>query len=133
MTGTHHGHLSKTNRPQRKNTLKGTGAEEEPHRYQVVSPEARSRDMGQQAETEIRERRTLHSQEAERHTVADLVDRYKKEIEGDAAKEKAGQPRQLDWFGTEIGNLSLAELTPAVLAGCRDKLASEKSNPTSTR
>lgn len=83
--------------------------------------------------TDMTDQKFNSRHEAESHTVADLVDRYKVKIENDAAKQKAGQPMQLDWFASEIGNLTLAELTPAVLAECRDKLALEKSNPTSTR
>lgn len=94
---------------------------------------AEAQTWASETEDAIRHRRYFATQEAERHTVQDLIDRRKLEIEGDPAKQAAGVGQQLDWWGGQIGKLSLVDLTPAVLAECRDRLAKDKSNPTANR
>lgn len=77
-------------------------------------------------ESAIREGRHFKTVEAKKHSFAELIDRYIKEVlPTKTAKLASNQKIQLIWFKAEIGHYSLADVTPAVIAQCRDKLLSE--------
>jgi integrase len=78
----------------------------------------------QQTEAAIREGRYFKNAEAKRHTLADLVDRYKREVLPTKPKSAVDQTRQLDWWAARIGHLVLADVTPAALSQCKTDLAS---------
>ena len=78
----------------------------------------------QQTEAAIREGRYFKSAEAKRHTFADLIDRYKKEVLPTKPKSAVDQLRQVDWWRGRIGHLVLADVTPAVLSNCKSELSS---------
>lgn len=83
----------------------------------------------QDTESAIREGRHFKTSEAKKHTLADLVDRYIKDVlPGKTAKLGSNQKTQLNWFKAEIGAYTLADITPAVIAQCRDKLLTEMGN-----
>src|SRR5947209_9733437 len=76
----------------------------------------------QSTETALRERRYLKAAESERRTVGEVIDRYLAEI----LPTKAGSRKQRGqflWWREELVSLTLAELTPALIADCRDRLA----------
>lgn len=82
-----------------------------------------ARKWAQDTESAIRQGRHFRSLEARRHTVADLIDRYIAEVlgsreGGDCAKRTA----QLLWWRKNLGAYSLADLTPGLIAECRDRL-----------
>jgi integrase len=80
----------------------------------------------QDTESAIREGRHFKTAEAKKHTLADLVDRYIKDVlPGKTEKLRANQTTQLNWFKTEVGAHTLADITPAVIVQCRDKLLTE--------
>jgi integrase len=78
----------------------------------------------QQTEAAIREGRYFQSAEAKRHTFADLIDRYKKEVLPTKPKSAVDQLRQVEWWRARIGHLVLADVTPAVLSNCKSELSS---------
>lgn len=78
---------------------------------------------GHSTESAIRERRAFKTNEAKRHTVAELVTRYKREIlphKRPATASKQGQ--QLGWWAEHYGRYALSELTPALLNEAKQKL-----------
>jgi hypothetical protein len=78
----------------------------------------------QQTEAAIRDGRYFKTAEAQRHTVADLVDRYQQEVLPHKAKGTIlVQAMELNWWKAKIGHLSLAEVTPAVLCDYRNQLS----------
>ena len=81
-------------------------------------------------ETAIREGRHFGTTEAKRHTVADLIDRYARDVLP-AKKDKTQGPQvgQLAWWKDRIGTLTLADCTPALIAECRDALTREPAAP----
>ena len=79
----------------------------------------------QQEETKIREGRHFRGVEAKRHTVTDLIDRYKTTVLPQKPKSIAKQSAQLDWWKNQLGYLLLSDLTPARIAEARDVLATE--------
>ena len=78
----------------------------------------------QNTEAAIRDGRHFKTTEAKRHTLGELVDRYLRDVMPNKPKSEAHQTRQLNWWKARIGTYTLADVTPSLLAECRDKLAS---------
>lgn len=83
-----------------------------------------AKKWAQHTESAIREGRHFKTTESKRHTLADLIDRYCREILP-AKKSAKDQAQQLTWWKSEIGSYALADVTPSLLAECRDKLGRE--------
>lgn len=81
-----------------------------------------ARKWAQSTEAAIREGRHFKTTEAKRHTLAELVDRYVKDVLP-AKRDSVNQTRQLRWWKEQLGSYVLADVTPALLAEYRDKLA----------
>ncbi|MGF6611873.1 integrase [Paraburkholderia sp. WSM4175] len=78
-----------------------------------------------QVEADLRAGRYMQRVEAERHTVHEMIDRYRKEVLLTRKPQReADQGRVLDWWASRLGAYSLAELTPALIGSCRDEFAS---------
>ncbi len=77
-------------------------------------------------ETETAIHQGKHSQtlEAKKHTVGDLIDRYIKSELPKKPKSADLQKQQLEWWKNEIGMRTLADVTPALIVECKDKLLS---------
>lgn len=84
-----------------------------------------ARKWGQLTEAAIREGRHFKTSEAKRHTLADLVDRYARDILPQHPKKARDYAPHLAWWKSKIGSHVLADVSPALIAECRDKLASE--------
>ena len=82
-----------------------------------------ARRWAQQTEAAIREGRHFKSSEAKRHTLAELIDRYIRDVLPGKPKSRRTQTQQLLWWGQQIGSYILADVTPALIAEHRDKLA----------
>lgn len=78
-----------------------------------------------QTETAIREGRHFKTTEAKKHTLSDVVERYIKYVLPLKPKSKRTQETQLEWWQKELGPYTLADVTPALIAECRDKLLQE--------
>lgn len=81
----------------------------------------------QHTEAAIREGRHFKTSEAKRHTMAESIERYIKTVLPNKPKSLYAQTIHLNWWKQAIGSYSLADVTPAMIADCRDKLASEKT------
>lgn len=78
-----------------------------------------------QVEADLRAGRYMQRIEAERHTVQEMIDRYREEVLLTRKPQReADQGRVLNWWSSKLGAYSLAELTPALIGACRDELAS---------
>jgi len=75
-----------------------------------------ARRWAAQTEAAIREHRFFGSQEASRHTVEELLDRYLDEVlESFGESERRNRVRQLEWWRQQLGPLVLRDLTaPAI-------------------
>lgn len=77
-------------------------------------------------ESAIREGRHFKTTEAKRHTLSELIARYKREVlPSKAASTQLAQTIHLDWWNAKIGYLLLADITPALLSQHKSILASE--------
>lgn len=79
----------------------------------------------QSTEAAIRDGRYFPSNEAKRHTFADLVDRRTRDLEQTKPHAYAKQKQLLAWWKDELGDYTLSRITPALIAERRDKLLIE--------
>ena len=79
-------------------------------------------------ESAIREGRHFTKAEAKRHTLADMVDRYARDVLPGKPNRDAQGP-QLEWWKAQLGAYTLADVTPAMIAECRDRLADDPQKP----
>ncbi|MFQ5482895.1 MAG: tyrosine-type recombinase/integrase, partial [Nitrospinaceae bacterium] len=78
-------------------------------------------------ESSIREGRHFKTTEAKRHTLGELVDRYLKDVlPAKSDSMQRDQWTQLHWWKEQIGDQLLADVTPSLIAECRDRLMKEK-------
>lgn len=93
-----------------------------------------ARKWAQQTEAAIRDGRYFKAAESRRHTLADLIDRYILEVLPNKPRSKAQQEPQLKWWKSQIGTYLLSDVTPALLAEYRTRLANtptEREGPRS--
>ena len=83
-----------------------------------------ARKWVQQTESAIREGRHFKTTESKRHTLAELIDRYVRDV-SPAKKSAKDQVQQLGWWKAAIGSYALSDVSPSLLAECRDKLGRE--------
>lgn len=92
-----------------------------------------AKKWAEETEVDIRAGRYFNKMEAQRHTMAELIDRYLVRVL--PKKRKSTQPSQktqLAWWTCEIGSLTMALVTPTVIADCRDKLLDTGRSPGTT-
>ncbi len=77
----------------------------------------------QQTEAAIREGRHFKATEAKKHTLGEVVDRYLRDVLPAKPRSEKDQKRQLKWWKAQLGDFLLADVTPALIAEYRDKLA----------
>jgi integrase len=82
-----------------------------------------ARRWAQQTETAIREGRHFKTSEARRHTLAEAIDRYIQSVLPTKPKSARCQAQQLTWWKEAVGSYTLADLTPALIAQQKEKLA----------
>jgi len=86
-----------------------------------------AKNWEQDTEAAIRDGRYFKTRQAKKKTMADLVDRYVRDvIPGKSAYQQTQQTRQLKWWKTNFGDFTLAHVTPALIAEGRDSLRSEQ-------
>lgn len=81
----------------------------------------------QDTESAIRENRYFKTAKARKNTFGQLIDRYIQEELPKKAKNINQKP-QLLWWKSELGEYTLADITPDKIAECRDKLINGKTD-----
>lgn len=85
-------------------------------------------------ESAIREGRHFKTTEAKKHTLAELVDRYIRDVLAKNPKAAEDRKHHLQWWKDAIGAYALADITPALLGECRDRLMNEgRANATAAK
>ena len=77
----------------------------------------------QDTESAIREGRYFKTIEAKKHSFADLVDRYIKDVLPTKPKQARQQEQQLLWWKEKMGVYLLSDVTPPLIVQFRDELA----------
>ncbi|MDD2723872.1 MAG: site-specific integrase [Methylovulum sp.] len=74
-------------------------------------------------ESAIREGRHFKTAEAKKHTFADLVDRYIKDVLPSKPKKAKDKTQQLTWWKAKLGYCLLSDISAALIVQCRDELS----------
>ncbi len=92
----------------------------------TFSSKSLAEKWARKTELEIEEGTYFEKQEAAKHTVSDLIDRYiKEELEKLSLNDRLSRSHQLAWWKAEIGDLTLNKISPSKLVECRTKLKTE--------
>src|SRR5262245_42749796 len=82
----------------------------------------------------VLEGRHFQASEAKKHTLTDLIDRYRREVLPDKRPSTIpDQVRQLHWWQTHLGHYLLADVTPALVVKHRTILTQGRANGTVNR
>ena len=84
-----------------------------------------AKKWAQDTESAIRDGRHFKTVEAKKHTLQEMVDRYIENVLPLKPKTYKNQKMQLEWWADQIGYHLLSDVTPALIAECRDSLLSE--------
>jgi integrase len=76
----------------------------------------------QDTESAIREGRHFKTIEAKKHTFADMINRYIKDVFPTKPKSEKRQRQNLEWWSERLGAYLLSDITPALIVECRDEL-----------
>ncbi|WP_312274708.1 tyrosine-type recombinase/integrase [Candidatus Igneacidithiobacillus taiwanensis] len=90
---------------------------------------SKAKQWAVQTEASIREGRYFQTAEAKRHTLAEAITRYEREKLG-TMRAKEARKQHLDWWASELGALSLADITPAIIKERLGRLADTPSERT---
>jgi integrase len=88
----------------------------------------RKTDAGQwaqQTEADIRRGKYFKNSESKKHTLKEMLNRYKRDVLPQKKSER-DQKRQLDWWIDQIGDYTLADITSSLISEYRDKLKNER-------
>ncbi len=96
-----------------------------PPEYATFKRKTDATKWAHSVEVAMREGRYFKTAEAKKHTFAELVDRYLKEVLPDRPKNAANTLRHLGFWKHKLGTLSLADITPALLVRYRNELLAE--------
>jgi integrase len=100
----------------------------------TFSSKSHAEKWARKAEIEIEEGTHFDKQEAASHTITDLVDRYiNEELSKLAESDWRMRARQLNWWKSNIGKLTLNRITPALLVEYRNKLLNDPNDKGQTR
>lgn len=86
-----------------------------------------ARKWAKQTESAVQEGRFFKTNEARKPILAEAIDRYMKNVLPTKEKCIQRQGQQLLWKKKQIGHKFLCDVSPAVIAECRDKLLQEST------
>jgi integrase len=81
-----------------------------------------AKEWAKRTESAIKEGRHFKTMESKKHTVKEMIERYKKNVLPNKGSHKSNQKIQLNYWIEQIGDYTLADATPALIAECRDEL-----------
>ncbi len=85
-----------------------------------------------ETEADMRRRRYFPQHEAERHTLAELVDRQLEAVKIDRPHDYGGQRVILGWWKEKLGDYTLATITPELIGRHRDQLQTKEGRAPGT-
>lgn len=100
--------------------LKGSPPQRESFRTR-----SRAKQWIQDTESAIRDGRHFKTIESKRHTVGDMTKKFITQWLPKYPRRQEKQTQLLSWWNLRCGYLLLADLTPSIIADCRDQLLNE--------
>src|SRR5712691_2642728 len=95
---------------------------------------AEAKKWAQVTEGAVLEGRHFRASEAKKHTLTDVITRYRREVlPHKRASTIPDQVRQLHWWQTHLGHYLLADITPALVVKHRNILTQGRANGTVNR
>ncbi len=88
---------------------------------------SKAKEFEQRIEASMKEGRYLKTVEAKKHTLAELIDRYIRDVLPRKPKSLSRQTIQLNWWKENLGFCLLSNLTPSLIAEYRDRLGREET------
>ncbi len=76
----------------------------------------------QNTESAIRDGRYFKTSESKKHTLDEMIERYIENVLPLKPKSQKKQTQQLLWWKEQIGDYTIADVTPALISECRDRL-----------
>ncbi len=84
-----------------------------------------AKEWAKRTESAMKEGRHFKTMESKKHTVGDMIDRYKKSNLPTKGSHQPNQRIQLNYWKERLGDYTLADCTSALIAECRDELLRE--------
>lgn len=100
----------------------------EGHDSKAFSNKTSAKKWAQRVENEIRQGTYSKQQEASKHTVKELIERYEADHAFQQKKDRRNQERQLKFWKDRIGDKKLIDVSRALIIEVRDELAAETTN-----
>lgn len=94
-----------------------------PPSYKTFPALQEAKDWAKQEEVARRQGSYFPDRQRNKHTLADLIDRYVSIILPSIPKSGEDIRRHLDWWNEKIGKYSLQKISPDLIAQCRQELA----------
>lgn len=85
-----------------------------------------AKKWAQDTESAIRDGRYFKTAEAKKHTVAELINRYRSTVLPNRPKSRPNHEIHLRWWENQIGYYFLSDVTSALITQCREKLLDEE-------
>lgn len=86
-----------------------------------------AKDWATQEEARRRQGAYFPSMAVEKHTMVELIDRYEVIVLPTKPKSSRDIKRHLDWWKSKLGKYSVRNISPDIIAQCRQELASGKT------
>ena len=86
-----------------------------------------ARKWVQQTEAAMREGRYFKSTEAKKHTLADAIERYQRDVLAHNPNSTANQRHYLKWWKQELGAYRLFDINNALVTECRSRLVGQEN------
>lgn len=100
--------------------LKGYPAE-----YGTFKRKTDANKWAQGIEAAMREGRYFKTTESKRHTFSDVAERYLKEVVPQRPRNSVNTLRHLGYWKSRVGHLALSDVSPSLIAECRNELLEE--------
>ena len=84
-----------------------------------------AKEWAKRTESAMKEGRHFKTMESKKHTVGEAIERYKKSVLPTKGSHQPNQKIQLGYWKERIGDYTLADCTPALIAEVRDELLDE--------
>ncbi len=100
-----------------------------PERTATFTRKTDAKDWAARTESDLKRGRHVPTTDEKRRTVADMIDKYIEDTLPNKPrnKDRAKVAALLGWWREQIGNFSLQNATPSLIAEYRDKLQKEKT------